>query len=219
METIIELLKITIWPLISIIIVLILKKPISDLINRLKKIGYNKAGIELESQNLQKEDREKKPLDMLGKESNNKNVERVLALFNPETINSFEELVRQETSLDTFETIEEKNKVLFRYSQALYLIKHFNNIYGIIYGSQLRLLQSLNGSINEKKSNLRFFYDFAKENNPVFYEGYTYEQYLGFLKGYNLILFQENENIAITILGRDFLKYLIDTGTPLEKPN
>ena len=64
-----------------------------------------------------------------------------------------------------------------------------------------------------------FFYENAKERNPRFYENYPYEQYLDFLKAYDLILFEKDGRIGITILGRDFLKYIIETGLPMEKLN
>ena len=157
MEVVNELLKTTIWPIVTLITLFVLKAPISDLIRRFKKIGYDKAGIEIESQNPQKDDKDKTRIEILGKESNNENIEKALAQFRPETVAYFESAVKQETSLDTFETPEEKEKVLYRYSQALYLIMHFNKIYESIFGSQLRLLQILNGSVNEDKSSLRFF--------------------------------------------------------------
>lgn len=218
-EAINEILKTTAWPVVSLITLFVLKAPISDLIRRFKKIGYDKAGIEIESQNLQKEDKEKTRIEILGKESNNANIEKALALFRPETIEFFENAVKQETSLDSIKTSEEKEKVLYRYSQALYLIMHFNKIYETIFGSQLRLLQILNGSVNEDKSSLSFIYENAKKRDPKFYENYSNDQYLEYLKSFGLILFETNGKIVITILGRDFLKYIIETGLSTEKLN
>ncbi|MCH4895856.1 hypothetical protein E0494_03995 [Marinilabiliaceae bacterium JC040] len=216
-EVINEILKTTAWPIVSLITLFALKAPISDLIRRFKKIGYDKAGIEIESQNLQKEDKEKTRGEILGKDSNNENIEKALAQFRPETIKFFEKAVKLETSLDSINTPNERVNVLYRYSQVLYLIMHFNKIYDSIFGSQLRLLQSLNGGLSENKTSIRFFYENAKERNPKFYENYSYDQYLEYLKSFDLIIFKSDVKIEITTLGIDFLKYIIETGLSIEK--
>ena len=218
-EAINELLKTIAWPTVSLIVLFVLKAPISDLIRRIKKIGYDKAGIETESINTQKDKKDKKPIDFLSRESNNKNIEKALALFKPETIEYFENAIKLETNLESYKEPTDRVNVLYRYSQALYLIMHFNRIYERIFGSQIRLLQILNGSQREDKRSLKVFYDSVKDRNPSVFENYPYDQYLEFLKSNDLILFEPNGEIKITILGRDFIKYIVETGLSTEKLN
>lgn len=203
------------WPAVTLVILFVLKTPISNLIMRITKIGYDKAGIVAESPRIQSDNPDESSMNKLSHE----NLDKALGLFSNETLQFFEDAVLKETNLKDFKTSEERESVLYKYSQAIYLIMHFNKIYQMIFGSQIRLLQALNGSEIEDFDSLKVFYTSAKTNNPKGYEGYSYEQYLGFLIRFGLILVDKKDNIKITILGRDFLKYMIETGLSTEKYN
>lgn len=208
-----------IWPIVCLVIIYTLKSPISNLIRRITKIGYDKAGIIAESSNLQSENKENNPIERLSKGSTNENIDNFLSLFNPLTITEYENAVKKETNLDNYTTPEEREYVLFRYSQAIYLIMHFNKIYELIFGSQIKLLQVLNGSLRENSNSLKRFYDTARDKYFTTYDNYSYEQYLSFLFNYRLIMQESDGNIKITILGRDFIKYIVETGLSTEKSN
>ena len=54
--------------------------------------------------------------------------------------------------------------------------------------------------------------------NPKSYKDYPYENYLDFLKQNGLITMQ-NDNISITDIGKDFLRYIVEANLTVEKPN
>jgi len=226
MDTLLKILELSVkilgvisWPIITLIIFLILREPLKNFINNIKKIGYGGAGIETEHTSKQKDDEEKSPIELLSKGASNKDLDKAINLFSKETIELFANAVKSETMLDSFQKLEEKQEILFKYSQVIYLIMHFNKIYNSIYGSQLRLLQRLNSSLNENKETIKGFYDYAKSTFPKTYEGYTYDNYLDYLSSFNLIIVENGNTINITILGRDFLKYIIESGLSIEKIN
>jgi hypothetical protein len=219
LEFSVKILGIITWPIVTLIIFLILREPLKNFINNIKKIGYGSAGIETEQSNKQADDDEKSPIELLTKGASNKAIDKAISLFSDETMEEFKKAVIKETLLDNFNTPIEKLEILLKYSQLIYLIMHFGKIYNSIYGSQLSLLQRLNSSIFENKDTLKPFYDFAKSTFPKTFEGYTYENYLDYLISFNLILVETGGTIKITIFGRDFLKYIIETGLAFEKLN
>ena len=87
----------------------------------------------------------------------------------------------------------------------------------MIYGSQIRLLQKLNYS-SENKENVKYFYDNAATYFPAAYENYTYENYLDFLVSCDLIIYNRETNIiSITEVGKDFLRYLVESNSNIDK--
>jgi len=93
---------------------------------------------------------------------------------------------------------------------------YFNKTYNNIYGSQIRILQRLNASVFETKETLRSFYDDACRAFPNVYESYSYDDYLKFLF-INGLIFEEGKSIKITILGKDFLTYMVQSNFSFEK--
>ncbi len=215
LKDITTLLGILIWPLVVIIIFLILRKPLKDFINRIKSIGFKGTGIETEIPKKQSSD-EGSPFEKLIKEIPNKNLERIQSNFNPETLEVFRKAVLNESNVDSFKTHEEREKVLFSYSQMIYLIMQFNRIYTLIYGSQIRILERLNSSKNETLDSIMPFFDEAKRNDPKFYENYPFKNYLEFLTSYGLIQIEAN-SVIITPIGRDFFKYIVESGFSLNR--
>ncbi len=215
-ELIIQILNVLAWPLVILFIVIILKESLRDLIKRIRRIGNDSVGIDA-SANFEQTTENENPLSSLSYKSSNENIEKALGLFSQQTLDFFQNLVNKESKIDEIKKSSDREAVLFRYSQALYLVLHFNRIYSQIFGSQLDLLQALNGSNSETKDTLRVFYKNAKSQNVKFYENYSYDQYLDYLKRVNLIQEETKNKVEITHLGRDFLKYIIESGMTIEK--
>jgi hypothetical protein len=194
------------WPVLVLIVVLIIKKPIVDLINRITKIGHGGTSLEAEQQKAA-EKQEKRQVS---------NVDRALGLFREETVDFFKSAVLQETNLESIKSDKEKVDHLVNYSIAIYIIKHYEMLYNSIYGSQISILQQLNTFASENNETLKRFYNYASEQNPKFYDSYPFEDYIGFLYSFNLIVVEDG-NVKITILGIDFLKYLTETSKSLNK--
>ena len=215
LKDITTLLGVLIWPLVVIIIFLILRRPLKEFINRIKSIGFKGTGIETEIPKKQSSD-EGSPYEKLIKEIPNKNLERIQSNFNPETLEVFRKTVLNESNVDSFKTHEEREQVLFSYSQMIYLIMQFNRIYNLIYGSQIRILDRLNSSNDETLESIMPFFEEAKRNDPKFYGDYPYKNYLEFLSSYSLIQIEAN-SVKITPIGIDFFKYIVESGFSLNR--
>lgn len=196
------------WPIVVLIILLFLIKPIKSLINRITKVGYGDKSLEATKQNVTQkiEEQEISAID------------RAIGLFRSETIDTFTSSVEVETELGQLKSDKEKVDRLKNYSTIIYIMRHFDSIYSSIFGSQIRILERLNTLQPETRETLKFYYDNAQKYNPKFYENYPYEDFLNFMFSFNLIR-EDDGNIGITILGVDFLKYLTESNKDVNKLN
>lgn len=204
------------WPLITIIIFLILKDPIKNLINNIKRIGYGNTALETNFTNNQKD--ETSILELLGDGNDESYIDNALIKFSEVSRLEAEQIVENETKISTVEGFQNKYDRIYKYSKLLVMIKSFEKVYDTIYGSQIRLLQRLNHTSVETKSSLKLYYDNAVKNYPDAYKTYSYESYLNYLKSKGLIVMQEqDENIQIAHFGVDFLRYLLEGNLSVEK--
>lgn len=204
------------WPLITIIIFLFLKNPISNFINNIKKLTYGDTGIETNS--VKQNDDEDYLAELLGDGKDASSLDKFLAKFSDNTLDSIDEIIENETQLNSVDGFQNKYERIYKYAKILIVIKNAEKIYSLIYGSQIRMLQRLNYSHIESKSELKLYYDNAVKNNPEGYKNYSYESYLNFLVQNGLIKI-ENENVSITDMGRDFLRYIVEANLTVEKFN
>jgi hypothetical protein len=204
----IELIDSIKWPIVAIIAILLLIKPIKNLINRVTKVGYGNKSIEANQQTVTKKIEEKEISE----------IDRAIGLFRPETIEMFVNAIKQETEVEKLKNDIEKIERHKNYSTIIYIMRHFDSIYSTIYGSQIRILERLNTLQPETRDSLKFYYENAKKYNPKFYENYPYEDYLNFLFSFTLIR-EDDGIIQLTILGVDFLKYLIESNKDVNKLN
>jgi len=105
--------------------------------------------------------------------------------------------------------------VLIRYLAALSIAYNFSEIYRIIFGSQLSLLDYLNTQHPQPIEALRPFYNSVASVYP-FYKEYSFEQWLGYLKS-QLLIRDDSGSISITVKGREFLAFLTQLGLTRNK--
>ncbi len=126
-----------------------------------------------------------------------------------------EELIRKDLKARIIEVPEDREKALIRALAATNITLHFERFYQAIWASQISALRYLNARIDGANdidlSSL--FYEKAKIEYPSWYTDYSFEKWLGFMESAKLIQ-RRNGQLHITILGREFLKFLIDTGKP-----
>jgi hypothetical protein len=117
------------------------------------------------------------------------------------------------------EEFEQEKKVeilAFNLAEAR-LNASFGLIYALIFGSQIFGLVELKrlSQVTNKEAN-EFFIEYAAKRFPLFYENYTFSNWLHFLASNNLIE-QDESHIRITAIGRDFLLWLEKTRLPMDK--
>lgn len=90
-------------------------------------------------------------------------------------------------------------------------------IYTTIYGGQIQILRELqNGKIVNDEVINRYIAQ-SKKQNPIFFEKWDVNAYMGYLLTSNLVIFL-NDKYAITFFGTDFLNWMRQQGKSENKP-
>jgi hypothetical protein len=187
------------WPLTTLIIFYFLREPIINLINNVKRFSYGSSEFETHPNNSQFEVNSN-IANNLGAEY----IDEVLAKFSPAAKTFFQSIIEKDISINEVQPIQLKYELLYKYTTLLILMKDFDRIYDLIYGSQIKILQRLSASITESKIQLKPYYDFASSNNIEWFKNYPFDNYLSFLSSNRLIsVDNENSTITITDFGKD----------------
>jgi hypothetical protein len=106
---------------------------------------------------------------------------------------------------------QERKNFLVTTCARLVTVSFSEQIWLLIFGSQLRALEEVNKQ-PVKIDFLKTYYDAGLQQRPDFYGNgkYSFASWLAFLKHWKLMI-EDGDSIAITIRGREFLKYLVHT--------
>ncbi len=135
------------------------------------------------------------------------NVEDFYRTYDNAILQDFENTIRKESS--NYPEGTDRERFLIRSFATALAISAFEFIWVFIYRSQIVMLEALNKN-PMKIEQLRPFYDEAAAQNPASYESYPFTSWLAFLKS-RLLIRENGDLVHITVLGREFLKYLIHT--------
>ncbi len=118
--------------------------------------------------------------------------------------------------LERLENPADREKVLIRHLAGSNVVREFERVYGLIFGSQIGALEDLNSAGHEglPVERIQAFYNDAVARYPAMYERLTFEEWIGFLK--LSVLIQDSENgYAITLWGHEFLIHLVRSRKPV----
>lgn len=204
-----EILKIFAWPLtillLGIFFIVVFKRSIQLFINRIKSVG--KGGIQTESSpEIQKEEQRKKV------------VQELMNLGDSIVLKAAEEAITLDLKNRGLEAEGDTVKVLIRHLAATQLALDFEQIHGLIFGSQIYLLKRLNEVVGQGKP--RQYIESHFTNVQALFPtllSWDVDQYLGFLLSRQLLTIV-NKNYHITNKGVEFLLWLIRTGHREDNP-
>ncbi|WP_434528250.1 hypothetical protein [Vibrio sp. K4] len=150
-------------------------------------------------------------------QADSKEVEKLLAAVGSSIVIE-EQIKRIEDDLSTknipFDS--DASRILIRHLAATQLLVAFEQIYQIIFGSQIELLQRLNQVAGQGLSTSVVF-KIAAESMASNNLSWTQEQYLSYLYGRLLIVDGEEDTIHITNFGVEFITWLIRSGKSLDR--
>jgi hypothetical protein len=202
------------WPVVGAIAILIFRKPLSVLLSRESvKMGFGKEGVTLAASAAAATNQaESKPV---GKGLADPETEkRLQAVRNIDVVPIVQEqanLIRadlQKLNVSQQEQIE----LLVKHLAVTQLWLRAEYTYRTIFGSQIALLKFLNTTGAGTRAQLLQFYETAKLQFPELYTGYSFEQYLHYLVSQSLIAAQDPDRYVITVAGKEFLKWLAESG-------
>ncbi len=199
MEQIIAVLA---WPVVALIVWLValflFRAPVSALIGRTKKVG--KGGLEIfENQPAQPTDEKK-------------GINEFFRGFDSPLLVEAEQLILKDLKDRKIEGPDDRERALVRSLASTNTVLHFERVYGLLWASQLTCLRYLNSrDQGAEVIEIVPFYELAKAEYPNWYENYSFERWLAFLRSFNLVG-GSDLHVFITVAGREFLKYLVATG-------
>lgn len=205
-----EFLSAVSWPIVVLIIIYWLKDPISKFFKNIKSISHGDTRLETIISQKDTSENQKPNLS-------NINPSEILTIFSTSTLSQSRDIVEKEIGLNE-NNIAGREEILYDYAKLTLINRFFDKTYVSIYGSQIKILNSLNIT-KQSKEFLRRFYDEAIINYPGL-ALYNFNDYLNFLTSQGLIM--ENSltgEVMITDLGRDFLKYINHFNFNLDLPN
>jgi len=197
-----QLIPVVIWPLavlfFAIFFILIFRQQVAALIDRTKKVG--KGGIETFESLPSQPSAEKK-----GVEEYFRNFENPLLL-------DAERAIHEDLRNRGIEEPKDREKTLIRALASNNLILYFERISSVIWASQVACLRHLNThDQGSEKAEIVVFYETAKSGNSMISKNVPFEEWLGFLLTFNLVVTTETR-YYITERGRGLLQYFVATG-------
>jgi hypothetical protein len=189
------------WPTVSLILgsaaIIIFSPQLKALLNRTGKI--TKLGWEAQE-----------PQQLPPPPSTSSAVAEYLRAFENDLVREQEGRVRADLEVRKITSLTDREHLLIKTLATYQIGLHFERVYNAIYGSQVALLAHLNARpAGETEGGVKPFFDNAKASFPHVHENSDYESYLGYLQASTLV--ERNAGVVtITLVGREFLKYLVD---------
>ena len=188
--------------IVAISFFLIFRKQIMQLFSRVKSIGPSGVSLDLAEQKSKPEVDPRAEAESLMRQLDN--------ILIRETEDNIKAELKKRNLLGV-----EVVPVLIRYLAGLSIAYNFSEIYRIIFGSQLNLLDYLNTRSSQPIEALKAFYNSVASVYPL-YKEYSFEQWLGYLKS-QLLIRDDSGSISITVKGREFLGFLTQLGLTRNK--
>ena len=221
-----ECLKILLsWPVMTLTIFIIFGKPLTTCLATLQAllerptVKVDLKGFSIEAAHAQIDSKPTSDLlQIAGPEIDSETRSRIENIKRIGTIPVLQQQVKSiENDLNKIHVGEKETiELLTMHLAATQLVLLAEQVYRLIFGSQILLLKLLNtsGAIPEEK--LRHYYEDVKSRQPEFYATYSFEGYMGFMASHRLI--SKEGEYTITVIGKEFLKWITDAGVPENKP-
>lgn len=198
------------WPLAALILgltfLIMFRKQIARFLERTEKVGI--GGIQATG----------KIQDAKVEELGLSRVNDVLKAYQNPLITEQEIVLRTELEKLGGSSSQDRETVILKALASAQISLIFEKTYLVIFGSQLAALHHLASSAVAlmECSGLLPFYNHAKKNWPEIYKQLSFEDWLGFME-LAVLITRVDDEVAVTVRGKEFLKYLIDQNYSLSK--
>lgn len=190
-----------------LVFVLVFRGKIADLLGRITKVG--KTGIETASPMQQGQQK-------AGTSASSK-FEDFDSISN-EVLRPYYALFESEMVKRNITSSEERELFFKKTAAGSAARWGLERLYYYIYGSQINALEFMASlPLGVAESDLAGFYETGKTQAPQLYASLTFQNWLTYLTGSNLVILDQG-NYKITITGKEFLKYMVDANHTKFKP-
>ncbi|HEX8275817.1 MAG TPA: hypothetical protein VF615_24490 [Longimicrobiaceae bacterium] len=132
--------------------------------------------------------------------------------FSAEIVRIQETTIREDLTRRQMIGHPELEKVLIRSLAATQVALNFEQIHGVIWDGQVQLLEILNTATSGmERALVERVYVEEFQAKKLFYKTIDFDTYLAWL--FEKVLIREDDGmLAITLLGREYLKWIVETG-------
>lgn len=204
-----ELLRNINWPIsvliFGIIFIFVFKNPISNFIARLRSVG--KEGFLADSSpEIQTEKKQKET------------IQELMDVGVSVVRNEMEKLIIEDLRKKGLDTDGDTIKVLIRHLAATQIALDFEQIYGLLFGSQIFFLKKLNevSGIGRDSKFVNEYFQRVHSRYPEAFKDWSLDAYLQILFQRTLLTLS-NSNYHITNKGQEFLVWLARAGKNEDK--
>jgi hypothetical protein len=132
--------------------------------------------------------------------------------FDNPLVREQEDIIRADLNARRLEAPNDRERALIKSLATWQILFAFEQIHGTLWASQYAALRFINQRPAGTATNeVTAFYEAAKAQYPLIYEHYDFEAWLRYLVS-NALIVQQEGNILISIRGRAYLQYLVETG-------
>lgn len=186
--------------ILGVFAMILFRKPLSQLIGRTERISRDGLLAGPRSQAAAEEDR-------------GTSAEGFMRSFDNRLLVDQEEAIRRDLEANGLTDPDHLEKVLIRSLAATQIQSHFERAYSAIWDSQITLLRQLNAiAAGLSVEDAEAFYGEVVADHPAL-EEYEFPKYLAFLESHNLARV-EDDRLYLTLMGREFLKWMVESGRP-----
>lgn len=192
--------------LFSVVFIFVFRSPLSALISRITSI--DKSGVKAGSEpDVQREERNREAVQEL-----------LMSIGESIVLSDIEGRIRTELVEKGLETEGDTIIVLIKHLAASRILTEFEQIYNLIFGSQIFLLKKLNEVAGQGKSEeyIRDYFERVKKLYTDELAEWSIEQYFEFLYARALII-NQNGSVHITNLGVEFITWMARNGKSDDK--
>jgi hypothetical protein len=198
------------WPSVVLVLGIVglfaFKRNIAGLIDRIRKI--ERLGITTaldQTQSLP--------------ESKTTGFQELMDLVSSPLLRQREVVIRDSLKAKGVTGEQEAVKLLTRAVAALGLQLQWEQLDRSIYGSQVALMIAVNASARGLSvEQIKGFYDTAAQQFPATYKSYAFEEWLSFLEAMQMVV-KGGGGYMITLEGKEFMSWLVQTGRTHPRPN
>jgi hypothetical protein len=204
LELALELVRAIAWPAAVFLVFRLYAAEFKSLFPRLQRVGLGGAELDFGDQSKARGHEIGHPLEPVN----------IQELEDP-VAKQFEEKVGVELDNLDLNPVQKEAR-LVRALAVTQLERSFALAYSSIFASQIQMLNLLNGRQLPKSEGSDLLKDLQK--NPVSFANWNIDQFMQYLIVWRFVE-ETDDTYSITITGRNFLKYLVNTGLSHERPN
>ena len=196
------------WPLAFVVACVVLRTPIEGLLGRLEQAKHKDTtltfGKNQQSRNITAPTNASPMLDAIPQDT--------LGL-----IKEGETIINEAFTKEGITSDTDRLQILTKHFVNNQLRASYSEAEYRVFGSQISVMQALNTTSGGVELGfIRSFYDAAKNQYPDLYKTYDFESWLNFIKSYGLVN-TEDDRFYLTVRGRGFLAFLVETGSKLDR--